>query len=99
MITRTKTLLRFLKRCFGWLLIAFSTLGLLGIVIHWFLTGPVSVSAPWITGPSLVIDGFRIDCTTWWGTAILILFHLFVLAWGWDFVKSGKALLKPQPLP
>lgn len=83
--------LRWLLLIFGSILVLFASCSLLG-VLGSLAFGQVHLGRVTINGPAIVLDGFRIDCTTWWGVVVLVLFHWFVLAWGRDFVKMGRGM-------
>ncbi len=78
---RIKVLLVSLKRCLGWILVSVAMLGLFSMAVE-SVVGELS----WLSGPYLTIGATRFDCSTWWGTGVLLLVHLFVLAWGRDLV-------------
>jgi hypothetical protein len=82
---RIKVLLVALKRCFGWILVSAAMLGLLSIAVR-LLLGELA----WFEGPYIATQSTRFDCSTWWGTSVLVLIDLFMLAWGRDFLPKAK---------
>ena len=81
---------RLLARVFGWILVVSGSLGLAGTLISW-VCGPLDFGAVKVSAPVMVLDGSEkwID-GPWWSVAIVILFQLFILAWGFDLVRMGS---------
>ena len=80
---------RFLALVFGGILMLFASFGLFRVLIT-LVVGKLEVGPFAFGSVALVLDGHRIDCTTWWGVGVLVAFHWFVLAWGMDFVRMGR---------
>lgn len=83
--------LQWLLLIFGIILVLFASVGLLRVLVS-LVFGQVHLGRVMFDGPALNIDGYRIDCTTWWGVLMLVLFNLLVLAWGRDFVRMSRGM-------
>ena len=88
---RVKVLLIALMHGFGALLIVLALFNMLRICVYLLWSGPLVLGRVKFGAPGLTIDTFRLDGSTWTGASILILFNLFLLAWGWDFVSGGRS--------
>lgn len=84
-------MLKLLLLILGSILVLFASVGLLGVLVS-LVFGQVHLGRVMVDGPALNIDGYRIDCTTWWGVITLVLFNWFVLSWGRDFVRMGRGM-------
>lgn len=84
-------MLKLLSLILGSILVLFASVGLLGVLVS-LVFGQVHLGRVMVGVPALNIDGYRIDCTTWWGVLMLVLFNLLVLAWGRDFVRMGRGM-------
>jgi len=69
----------------GLILMLFTIFSLMGMASQIILGLPYE-------GPVLKIEGYRFDCTTWWGTTAHLLLNVFIFVWGWDFMKKGRAM-------
>ena len=79
---------RLLALGFGWILVVFSSVGILSTVIV-FLFGPLDLGAVKIVSPVMTFNGMQIEGSAPWSAGLLILCHLFILAWGTGFVRFG----------
>jgi hypothetical protein len=96
---RTKMLLgvcfRPLALGFGWILVVLSSIGILSTVIA-LLFGPLDLGAVKIVSPVMTFNGKQIEGSAPWNAGLLILCHLFILAWGTGFVRFGRGKAFPS---
>jgi len=74
---------------FGVLLIVLALLSLSDIGAHFIVPGVPGPAFGY--GPNQwCVHGFKLDCSTWWGTLALLLIDLCLIAWGWRIVRKNR---------
>ena len=86
---------RLLALGFGWILVVLSSIGILSTVIA-LLFGPLDLGTVKIVSPVMTFNGKQIEGSTPWSAGLLMLCHLFILAWGTGFVRFARGKASPS---
>ena len=74
----------------GWLFAISAALGLLSLPTY-FVANACAFEMP-LNEPYLKVYEMMFGTSTWWEVLVLVLFDLFMLVVGLDFIKGGRAL-------